>query len=264
MSLDFYKVLGVFPNATGDEIKRAYRKLAVLYHPDKNPDPKVAERFKEITEAYNTLSDEESRRLYDLKFSAAFQEVFTKPPKAPHRDPRYRQQPPAASRRRDDKWTMHELISKGVKYTRYCSYAGLLVTLLLGIDYILPYQDHADKVINIYSVTFRRSTAYDIVETEGGRRLKLYDGDASCLKEGSSISIRSTLIYRIPMSASSPQICSTIRMGYLYRPLIFFPVLLFVFSLLGLIRAISLETNFNFGIGAGIVLIIHIYLILGT
>jgi hypothetical protein len=263
MSLDYYKVLGVSPQATSKEIKLAYRKLAVLYHPDKNPDPKVAERFKEITEAYNTLSDEEARRLYDLKFSSAFQEVFTKPPEPRHRDPRYAKRPPP-SRRRHDRWTMRELISKGVTYTRYCSYAGLFITLLLGIDYILPYSDSADKVINVYSVTFRRGTAYDIVETAGGRKLKMYDGDAACFKEDGPISIRSTLIYRIPMSASNPQACSTVRMGYLYRPLIFFPAILFVFSMLGLIRAIGQETNFNFGIGAAIVLVIHIYLILGA
>ena len=63
---DYYKVLGVERSATQDEIKKAYRKLAVKYHPDKNPGDKAAEeKFKEISEAYQVLGNEESRKKYD-------------------------------------------------------------------------------------------------------------------------------------------------------------------------------------------------------
>lgn len=63
---DYYKVLGVSKNATQDEIKKAYRKLAVKYHPDKNPDNKEAEKkFQEVNEANEVLSDPEKRKKYD-------------------------------------------------------------------------------------------------------------------------------------------------------------------------------------------------------
>jgi curved DNA-binding protein len=63
---DYYKILGVAKNATAKEIKKAYRKLAAQYHPDKNPDDKVAEeKFKEINEANEVLSDKEKREKYD-------------------------------------------------------------------------------------------------------------------------------------------------------------------------------------------------------
>ena len=63
---DLYEVLGLTKNATQSEIKSAYRKLAVKYHPDKNPGNKAAEeKFKKITAAYDVLSDETKRRQYD-------------------------------------------------------------------------------------------------------------------------------------------------------------------------------------------------------
>ena len=63
---DYYEVLNVERNASGDEIKRAYRKLAMKYHPDRNPDDAEAERrFKEATEAYDVLTDPQRRQLYD-------------------------------------------------------------------------------------------------------------------------------------------------------------------------------------------------------
>ena len=63
---DYYEVLGVQKNATKDDIKKAYRKLAIQYHPDKNPGNKVAEeKFKEATEAYEVLADDQKRQAYD-------------------------------------------------------------------------------------------------------------------------------------------------------------------------------------------------------
>jgi curved DNA-binding protein len=68
---DYYKILGVARNASEDEIRRAYRKLAMQYHPDQNPDDKQAEeRFKEINEAYQVLSDPQKRAHYDRLGSA--------------------------------------------------------------------------------------------------------------------------------------------------------------------------------------------------
>ena len=63
---DYYEVLGVAKNAEAAEIKKAYRKLALQYHPDRNPGDKEAEeKFKEAAEAYDVLSNEEKRRRYD-------------------------------------------------------------------------------------------------------------------------------------------------------------------------------------------------------
>ena len=75
MAEDFYRVLGVEKSASAQEIKKAYRKLALKYHPDHNPGDKAAEeKFKQISEAYEVLSDEEKRAKYDQFGHAAFQQ----------------------------------------------------------------------------------------------------------------------------------------------------------------------------------------------
>src|SRR5260221_2424760 len=74
MEQDFYKILGVSKSATPQEIKTAYRKLALQYHPDKNKGKEAEEKFKEVTKAYEVLSDTQKRQTYDQFDAAAFEQ----------------------------------------------------------------------------------------------------------------------------------------------------------------------------------------------
>jgi molecular chaperone DnaJ len=74
---DYYGILGVQRNATKDEIKSAYRKLALQYHPDRNKSPDAEEKFKEISEAYAILYDEEKRKTFDHYGSAGIGDRYT-------------------------------------------------------------------------------------------------------------------------------------------------------------------------------------------
>jgi molecular chaperone DnaJ len=75
---DYYEVLGVQKNASKDEIKDAYRKLAMQYHPDRNKSPDAEEKFKEISEAYAVLSDDEKREQYNTLGHAGFDQRYTR------------------------------------------------------------------------------------------------------------------------------------------------------------------------------------------
>jgi molecular chaperone DnaJ len=74
---DYYEVLGVSNDASGEEIKNAYRKLAFQYHPDRNKSPDAEEKFKEISEAYAVLSDDEKRKQYDMYGHEGIGEKYT-------------------------------------------------------------------------------------------------------------------------------------------------------------------------------------------
>ena len=76
MAKDYYDILGIAKTASADEIKKAYRKLAVKYHPDKNPGDKAAEeKFKEVSRAYEVLSDEKKRKQYDQFGPDLFEQI---------------------------------------------------------------------------------------------------------------------------------------------------------------------------------------------
>ena len=73
MLKDYYKVMGLTREVTGEEIKKAYRSLALQYHPDRNQgDLECENRLKEVNEAYQILGDEEKRQRYDLSFRQSF------------------------------------------------------------------------------------------------------------------------------------------------------------------------------------------------
>ena len=74
---DYYEILGIDKNASKAEIKKTYRKLALKYHPDKNPNKDAEEKFKEISEAYAVLYDDEKRKMYDMYGHAGIDQRYT-------------------------------------------------------------------------------------------------------------------------------------------------------------------------------------------
>ena len=80
MEYDYYKILGIARTASADEVKKAYHHLAKTYHPDISDDPKANEFFAEVNNAYETLSDREKRRRYDMDLRRAYRQVRSQQP----------------------------------------------------------------------------------------------------------------------------------------------------------------------------------------
>lgn len=255
---DYYKILGVSASASASEIKTAFRKLAVRYHPDKNPSPGAMAHFQEINEAYDVLGDEAKKAVYDARLANPLAELFQEPAET-HRDPAYRRrrrppQPPGPK----EPPASYILMRDSLKYVIWGSRIGLVVATLFFVDYFLPYQQEQESIAEIYSVQSRNRHVYYIVETQGGREVKIYE-NVSGFAVGSQLTIATTLIYGSVMSVSNAK--GTYRAGHMYRTLIFFPIILFINSFMALLYRRRVEFCFNLNLTACVLLIINLILI---
>jgi hypothetical protein len=261
---DYYQILGVQYSAHAADIKRAYRMLAVRYHPDKNPDPQAEVLFKEINEAYDVLSDPQKKTQYDLRRQNPFVEVGYEQPSTPtpprHRDPAYRRKRPPVYQK-SERQRMRELMQNYLPYVKWLCWAALVVTILFALDYILPYQTKQEKIVKGYNVTGRRGGySHTVLIMESGKKIKLYGLDGGSIEVGNVLEYKETLIYRTVMSIVNGDYSRSL--GYVYGGIALFPGILFVVALTGILRRKDVEYHFNACIVSGILLIINLYLIL--
>lgn len=258
---DYYQILGVSKTASFDTIKRAYRKLVVLYHPDKNPNPDAHERISEINQAYDVLSDQERRRSYDLRLSYGWTELVYEQPGPAHRDPRYRPRARQSSSSQG-RSAQYELMKEYLPFVRWICYVGFIVTLLLAADRILPFKTSIEQVSQIYAVKGRfNNVSHYILETNTGRMVVMHADEAWYFAAQTDVTIHSTLLYSIPMNVTAEDTTKSLKLGYIYRTLVFMPAVLWLVSLAGIIWKKNIEFAFNLNIVAAILLIVNLYLI---
>lgn len=252
---DYYAILGIPASASDSEIKRAFRKLVIRYHPDKNPDPEAQPLFHDVNEAYDVLGDPKKRAAYDKRRANPFDEILSEPT---HRDPAYHRH------RRDHRpATSHEppatfiLMRDSLKYVIWISRAGLSICLLLFIDYFLPYEQEEEIIRNTAAYTsFRGVFSHVRVTTASGREIKLYHYAAARFQAEDPIRVSATSLFDTVMWVSN--LSGTYRewVAYLYSTLVFIPVLLGINSLLALIFRKKVEFCFSLNVTAGVLLII--------
>jgi len=252
---DYYKILGVSPHASEAEIKRAYRKLAIQYHPDKNPDPVAETLFKEINEAYDVLGDREKKSAYDWRQLNPLAEILHEQQPSPHRDPQYKRRTPPPNYKSDAQ-RIQEFMIECLPYILWLCRVGVVMSLLLALDYFLPYRTKTETVVEQYYIAGRRGYGHHVIFTDSGRKIKLYDG---AIAEGAMAEYELTWIYSTVMTISSNGEKQVL--GRIYGPLLMFPGGVFIASLIALLFRKSTEVSFNAGVASGLLLLIFLYLI---
>lgn len=257
---DYYAILGVSASATASEIKKAFRRLAILYHPDKNPSPEAKPRFQEINEAYDVLSDTGKRALYDERLANPLAALFTEPVSS-HPDPAYRRRRPPRAPRPKEPPQSYILMRDSLKYVLWVSRAGIVVTMLFFIDYFLPYRQIEEPIVELYSVRIRGNNVYHMIRTESGQQIKVYDFNPAAFGREGTVVMDVTMVYGSVMSVSNSSGTYHAWVAYTYTTMIFFPIVLFVNSLLALIYRKRVEFCFNLNVTACVLLIINLIIL---
>lgn len=261
---DYYQVLGISPRATQLEVRRSFRKLAVLYHPDKNKTVEGEERFKEINRAYEILGNPEKRALYDLSLLQLT--PSSTPLQTTHRDPAYRRRTTSYGQRVSQP-NVRELMEEYLPKFRWVCYVSLIVTMTIAIDYSLPFNNYNEDIAEINSV-YRTGRGggviydHDELITKNGIIIKLQKGDVGYFKAVKNINISQTVLFNKIVVVTIPSEQYKIRVAAIYGNLFFVPVILFVASLLGATIRSGVEFPFNLTIVSFVLLIIVTFLLI--
>lgn len=249
---DYYQVLGVGRFASASEIKIAYRKLAVLYHPDKNSDPSAEYKIKEINEAYQTLRDQKKRWEYDRRFNiavAADKSVVSYQPRpAPH----------SAHHSRDhvnQKTERQKLLDKMnacVPFAYRIAWTGLFICLFLLFDYMLPNRRTLEKIRDKYAHNAKLEgmthQQIDVIVTDGNNEFKLTEDESKYFNVGDEMVVLSSRLVGIPLSIGSGDTMKKVFYTTVYSNFLFLPLILLVTSCVALLYRQKVELNFNLGV----------------
>ena len=259
---NYYEILGLPIGAREEEIKKAFRKLALQYHPDKNASPQAEVFFKELNEAYEVLSDPKAKLVYDqlLTGSHAPLEVTSRP----HRDPRYHRRPPGSYKRGNSKKEqLRAMMLEYMEYTRIATKVALAFCVLLMLDFSLPEKEHQQRIISMAKYGNRGSSNYTLaLEVEGGGMIKLNKSAKAEFAAGTMTTLYSSPWLSIPLRLENNDTRMKARIPVtIYGNFIFFPIALLICAVLGLFPWKAIEFRFNLGIVNFIMLLLSVVLL---
>jgi hypothetical protein len=250
---DYYEIMKVGRKASDAEIKKAFRKLANQYHPDKNPSREAESIFKEINEAYEVLSDPASRLEYDQR--------LTNPGFYNYQHIRPTQQTAAAYRKRPTEKSM--LQNSLLRYSRLLFYFGCLWCSVLVVDYTMPEQ-HIESVV-ITDMSRQSLAGYNrpskMLVTQAGPGFDVSASEMKHFPYGSTIHIYSSNLLSALIRVENHDGTYVVNnLGSIYRNFSFAPILLFLGCVIGIIVRKGAEFHVNLGIVVFLLMILNIAL----
>jgi curved DNA-binding protein CbpA len=244
---NYYFVLGLNIYAREEEIKQAYRKLALQFHPDKNASAEAESIFKEVNEAYEILGDPPRKAIYDQMLLGIQVEEPAAQPK-PHRDPRYRPQPEGTRvRRPSKKEELIALMAENLKYTLAISRIALLFAALLIADFSIPKEKKDLSIVNFNVKDGRFGRMYKYELTDGG--VVTVDQETNRKISSAAVYVYKSTLLSIPCEIEDKGNHSRMSLDLsLYGNFIFAPFVLLITALLGTFYWKGVEFRFNLGI----------------
>jgi hypothetical protein len=255
---DYYLIMGVARTASEREIKRTYRKLAVQYHPDKNPSPEAEEKFKEVNEAYMVLSDPEAKAAYDERLAnPAFYSLKDAQPW--HRDPAYQR---ATSRRHPAGPSERTIFMQSMlKYSRMLFYFGCFWCSVLVVDYLMP-STVQDEVVTSDPTKLSRLVTretVDLLVTDKKHHFNVTLAEMKHFPTGSILHIHtSSLLSALVKVENHDSTFIVNNLATIYRNFSFAPIMLLITCTVGLIIRKGVEFHVNLGIVVFLLMILNI------
>lgn len=243
---DYYQILGVGPRASEEEIKRAFRKLAIAFHPDKNSSPQAEVLILEINEAYEVLSDPEKRTLYDNLLSGRTVVERVRPR---HRDPRYRRRTPDPNYKSKAQETM-EMMQTYLPHALFVSRCTLAFCLFIALDFLFPASREKEIIIRMSTKRYgMRMGSSQLLVTDKSNIFKLDREDMAKFREGMAILVTYSTWMKVPIAIEDEATHFEAKVpATIYANFSFVPLILFVTSLLGALYRKGVEFRFNLGI----------------
>jgi curved DNA-binding protein CbpA len=263
---DYYAILGVRREADAIEIKRSYRKLAILYHPDKNPDASAEAFFKEINEAYEILSDHLQKAAYDTQLQYPAETQVVEEVRSAHRDPAYsrkRKHPPTY---KSERQRMYDFMASYLPLTNRITQVALFVSTVLVIDFLLPTTQSDELITGTYKIqSHSRNGDNDlwVIDTDMGSEIKIPYNFSGHFELNKKIVVKSSPILKIHDSVASENVVVEIKRS-LYGTFLFAPLALLFTSVFGIYHKHRVDYAFNAGVVSFMVmmLIFFIYLLI--
>jgi hypothetical protein len=245
---DYYQTLGIYAQASHAEIKSAFRKMVVQYHPDKNPSAEASRLIVEINEAYEVLGDPAKRNLYD-DLLAGRKSISEAPQAAQHRDPAYRKRPPSPNFKSKQQLTL-EMMQEYLPVTLFMSRVAFALFLFITLDFLLPTVTQQET---IQKITMPRTGPYQTANkkffTNTGTGFEVSSETAKKFKLGMAVQVTYSSLVHVPTYLESSASNITIKVPTtIYGTFIFIPLLLMVTSSIGSFYRKGVEFSFNIGI----------------